>query len=171
MSVFFTSDPHLGHKTIAKYRSFVRSTEHNTALFVDDWNKTIKKNDVVYMLGDVAFDNESLKIVGSLPGRKMLVKGNHDDYVLTRAQADIFEEIHGMISYKSAWLTHCPIHPHELRGRKVNVHGHVHNKSIMRKKNLFWEEEDPQYVNACVDVVYPKYGTMFLSLDQIKEKF
>jgi len=171
MSVFFTSDPHLGHKAIAKYRPFVRNTEHNTELFVDDWNKTIGKNDMVYMLGDVAFDNESLKLIGSLRGRKILVKGNHDDYVLTRAQTDVFEEIHGMISYKKAWLTHCPIHPHELRGRKVNVHGHVHNKSIMRKKNIFWQEEDPRYVNACVDVVYPKYGTMFLSLDQIKERF
>lgn len=171
MSVFFTSDPHLGHKAIAKYRSFVRSTEHNTELFVNDWNKTICKNDLVYMLGDVAFDNESLKLIGSLRGQKILVKGNHDDYVLTRAQGEVFEEIHGMISYKKTWLTHCPIHPHELRGRKLNVHGHVHNKSIMRKKNIFWQEEDPRYVNACVDVVYPKYGTMFLSLDQIKERF
>jgi calcineurin-like phosphoesterase family protein len=171
MGVFFTADPHLGHKSIAKFRTFVKDTQHNTELFVQDWIRNIRKNDVIYMLGDVAFDAESLKIVAALPGRKILVKGNHDDYINTSAQAKVFEEIHGMISYKSAWLTHCPIHPDELRARKVNVHGHVHNKSVMRKKNVFWQEEDPRYVNACVDVVYPKYGTMFLSLDQIKERF
>jgi calcineurin-like phosphoesterase family protein len=171
MSVFFTSDPHLGHKSIAKYRTFVRDTQHNTQLFIEDWLKHIRKNDVVYMIGDVAFDDESLELVASLPGRKILIKGNHDNFVSTKAQAKVFEEIYGMISYKSAWITHCPIHPDELRSRKFNIHGHVHNKSIMRRKNLFWQEEDPRYVNACVDVVYPKYGTMFLTLDQIKKRY
>ena len=171
MSVFFISDPHLGHRAIAKYRSFVRDTQHNTELFIDDWSKTIRKKDVIYMLGDVAFDDDSLKLIGTLPGRKILIKGNHDDMVSTADQAKVFSEIHGMLSYKKVWLTHCPIHPDEMRGRKLNIHGHVHSKTVMRRKNIFWKEEDPRYVNACVDVVYPKYGTMFLSLDQIKEMF
>ena len=93
MSVFFTSDPHLGHRSIAKYRPFVRDTQHNSQLFVQDWLKHIGKNDVVYMLGDVAFDDESLKLVGTLPGRKILIKGNHDNFVSTKAQAEVFEEM------------------------------------------------------------------------------
>ena len=169
MSVFFISDPHLGHRNIAKFRHFVDSTQHNTELFVDDWSKTIRKNDVIYMLGDVAFDNDSLKLIGTLPGRKILIKGNHDDMVSTADQATVFQEIYGMLKYKGMWLTHCPIHPDEMRGRKCNIHGHVHSKTVMRRKNIFWKEEDPRYINACVDVVYPKYGSMFLSLDQIKE--
>jgi hypothetical protein len=27
---------------------------------------------------------------------------------------------------------------------------------------------DPKYINTCVDVVYPKYGSMFLNLEEVK---
>ena len=39
-------------------------------------------------------------------------------------------EVYGFVKYKEFWLSHCPIHPNELRG-KVNIHGHVHNKTII----------------------------------------
>ena len=167
MSVYFCGDPHLGHRNIAKFRPFVDSTEHNTALFLESWRKSIKKNDIVYFMGDAAFDKESLDLIGNLYARKILIKGNHDDMVSTVDQAAVFEEIHGMLKYKACWLTHCPIHPDEMRGRKCNIHGHVHNKSIMKGWGP-WKRPDRKYINTCVDVVYPKYGSMFLNLEQVK---
>lgn len=167
MSVHFIGDPHLGHRNIAKFRPFVDSTEHNTKLFIDSWRKTIKKNDIVYFMGDAAFDKESLDLIGNLHARKILIKGNHDDMVSSKDQAAVFEEIHGMLKYKGCWLTHCPIHPDEMRGRKCNIHGHVHNYSIMKGWGP-WRKLDRKYINTCVDVVYPKYGTMFLNLEEVK---
>jgi len=160
MSVYFISDPHLGHRNIAKFRSFVSSTEDNTAQFLDQWERHVHKRDVVYLLGDVAFDLESLDLLRGLRGRKILIKGNHDDMVPTSAQAEVFEEIHGMLKYKSMWLTHCPIHPVEMRERRGNVHGHVHEKTI----------PDERYVNACVDAVFPDTGSWFLPLDEVKRR-
>jgi calcineurin-like phosphoesterase family protein len=81
MSVHVIADPHLGHRNISKYRKFISSTEDNTRLIQEDWNKHINKNDVVYVLGDAAFDYHSLALFGNLKGRKILVKGNHDDLV------------------------------------------------------------------------------------------
>ena len=130
MSAFFVGDPHLGHKNIAKFRPWVQSMEDNTAIFCDFWQKTIRKNDIVFVMGDAAFCDESLDVYKNLRGRKILIAGNHDDYVSTQKQTEAFDEIHGMLSYKKMWLTHCPIHPHEMRGRIANVHGHVHSKSI-----------------------------------------
>jgi calcineurin-like phosphoesterase family protein len=167
MSVYFCGDPHLGHRNIAKFRPFVDSTEHNTALFLESWRKTIKKNDIVYFMGDAAFDKESLDLIGSLNARKILIKGNHDDMVSTIDQAAVFEEIHGILKYKGMWLTHAPIHPDEMRARKCNIHGHVHNYSIMKGYGP-WKRPDRRYINTCVDVVYPKYGTMFLNLEEVK---
>ena len=161
MSVYFISDPHLGHKNIAGFRSFVSSCKDNTGQFLEHWRKTINKRDIVYMLGDVAFDKESLDLVGSLYGRKILIKGNHDDLVTTKQQAEVFEEIHGMVRYKKMWLTHCPIHPAEMRRCHINLHGHVHDATI----------PDDRYVNCCVDAIYPEYGSWFVSLDQIREKY
>lgn len=171
MSVYFTSDPHLGHKNIAKFRKFVTSPEENTQIFIEDWNNRISKNDIVYMLGDVAFTEEALTDLSQLRGRKILIKGNHDDLVSTKLQATVFEEIHGILKYKGFWLTHCPIHPNEMRGKKANIHGHVHNKSIM-KSSLFGRKSlDSRYFNACVDILWPSYNSMFVSLDQLRSLY
>ncbi len=36
----------------------------------------------------------------------------------------------GMIKYNNkAWLTHCPMHPIELRGL-INIHGHIHDEQL-----------------------------------------
>lgn len=162
------SDPHLGHRAIAKYRPWVTSVEHNTNLFVQHWRKEIGKKFIVYMLGDVAFDDASLEVIGNLPGRKILIKGNHDDMVSTKLQADVFEEIHGIITYKKFWLSHAPIHPTEMRNRRGNVHGHTH-AGIMEKKTWYGKTiPDPRYINVCVDNLFPKTGRMFMDLDTLK---
>jgi calcineurin-like phosphoesterase family protein len=168
-TIFFTSDPHLGHKNIHKFRNFVSSPEENTELFLEQWSKHIHKRAIVYLLGDVAFDKDSLDKLKGLPGKKILIKGNHDDFVSTREQSEVFSEIHGMLSYKRMWLTHCPVHPHEIRGKKVNVHGHVHWKSIQRRNWFFRKVQDPRYINVCVDALWDRNKTCFISLDEIRE--
>jgi calcineurin-like phosphoesterase family protein len=125
-----------------------------------------QKNDLVYVMGDAAFSYEGLAEFGNLAGRKILIKGNHDDLVSTRDQLQFFEEIYSMLKYKGMWLTHCPIHPAELRGKR-NIHAHVHQNSIQHGWGI-WNTPDPRYINTCVDVVFPKTGSCFLTLDYLK---
>ena len=161
MSVYFTSDPHLGHKNIHRFRSYIKSSEENTELFVKHYEKTVRKQDIVYFLGDVAFDEESLDLLSQLKGRKIIIKGNHDDIIETKLQAEVFEEIYGMLKYKEFWLSHCPIHPAEMRKAKGNIHGHVHNHSI----------NDPRYLNVCTDNLMKMKGTSLISLDDVRAHF
>ena len=170
MSVYFLGCAHLGHRNIAKYRPFVSSVGDNTRLIVTEWNQTINKRDIVYMMGDAAFDDESLTLIGTLPGRKILIKGNHDDMVTTRAQVQVFEEIHAMLKYKGMWLTHCPVHPDELRG-KFNVHAHVHSKTVHRKTWYGKRVIDKRYLNTCVDALYENTGRCMIELNDVKEYF
>jgi calcineurin-like phosphoesterase family protein len=170
MSVYFCSDLHLGHKNIALFREFIDSKQDNTDQIVKSWNETITKNDVVYCLGDIAFDTESLNILGNLKGRKILIKGNHDDMVSTKEQCEVFEEIYGMIKYKGLWLTHCPIHPCEMRGRRGNVHGHTHDFDI-KKNDDPSGELDTRYLNCSVDSVWRKKKSVFYTLDYVKSYF
>lgn len=58
----------------------------------------------------------------------------------------MFDSIHSMVNYKGFWLTHAPIHPCELRGKR-NIHGHVHDNSVKRGMGL-----DERYINACLEV-------------------
>lgn len=81
MTIFFTSDTHFGHKNIIEYcgRPWDSVEEMNEGL-VENWNKTVAPNDIVYVLGDVCMGkiDDSLKYVKRLNGKKRLRPGNHD---------------------------------------------------------------------------------------------
>jgi len=166
MSVYFIGDPHLGHRSIGRYRPWVKDSAANTAHIHGLWDKTIRKSDVVYVMGDAAFTDDDLVALGNLRGRKILIKGNHDDMTSISLQTSVFEEIHGIIKYKAMWLSHAPVHPAELRGKK-NAHGHVHQHSI----RTWYGTLDKRYYNTCVDVVFPKTGNVFVNLETIKDYF
>lgn len=71
---------------------------------------------------------EALERLNEVPGRKRLVRGNHDQFQLG-VYAKYFEEVHGFLRYKEMWLSHCPIHPQEMYRCKANVHGHIHKNT------------------------------------------
>ena len=81
MTTWFTADLHFGHANIIDYcgRPFADSTAMNEAL-IQRWNAHIQPDDTVWVLGDVALGriDESLRLVGRLNGRKLLLAGNHD---------------------------------------------------------------------------------------------
>lgn len=126
--VFFIGDLHFGHENIHKFRPFVNEYDHRHHL-IETWNGTVKKRDIVYVLGDAAFTSEGLDSIGELSGRKVLVRGNHD-LLPTEAYLEHFEQVWGLYKYKGLWLSHAPIHPQELYGRS-NVHGHCHRGGPM----------------------------------------
>lgn len=79
MALFFTSDLHLGHRFVADLRGFTDPAEHDAAI-IDHWQRTVHKDDHVWVLGDVAVSspNAALTVLAELPGTKHLVAGNHD---------------------------------------------------------------------------------------------
>jgi len=154
MTIYFTSDPHLGHKNIHKLRD-VASPEENVRLFFEEARRKLHKRCLIYFLGDVMFDIKYLEMIKALPGRKKLIKGNHDELLTLENIKDVFESVDGIIKYKKFWLTHAPMHPDELRN-KVNIHGHVHYATI----------PDKRYVNICPE----ETGQYFITLEEIRER-
>ena len=83
MTIFFTSDTHYGHSNIIKFgrgNGIFDSINHHDEVLRNNWFSTVKPEDTVYVLGDIALgDIEiTLKNFALLPGRKLLVPGNHD---------------------------------------------------------------------------------------------
>lgn len=156
--VFMISDLHLGHKAVLKFskeRTGETIEEHDEWLR-DQWNSVVYKRDLVYVLGDVAMSRDALKMIAEMNGQKTLIMGNHDKYPV-QEYLEYFERIRpSPWSYKGFWLSHCPIHPLELRGRG-NIHGHVHSNPI----------PDSRYVSVCVEALdgIPKLFT------EIKEEY
>lgn len=81
-NIFFTSDTHFFHSNVIKYcnRPF-RNIDHMHDEFVKNWNSVVKRDDVVFHLGDVSLGiqrNELQELIYKLNGTIYLVPGNHD---------------------------------------------------------------------------------------------
>lgn len=172
-NVWFTSDTHLGHYGIERFREFTSSYEDNAKQFFDSYERCVKKRDTVFFLGDVVFTTKSnpslqgeyLERLRQLPGDKILIRGNHDVDIPTATLLGVFKEVHGIIKYKKYWLTHAPIHPQELRG-KVNLHGHCHYATVCLPNS---EEVDIRYLNCCPEnVTVATQGEWLINLKQVQ---
>jgi len=148
MSVYVTSDLHLGHTGIVGFRKgLFKNLEEHDNLIIDEWNSVVSKRDTVYVLGDFIWNKSSLRHLPKLKGQINWVLGNHDpkitkdllDGLNINFCAGIWPYKHGIV------FSHVPIHPQELAYRwEYNIHGHIHH----RERNI----DDPRYYNANVDV-------------------
>lgn len=81
MAIFFTSDNHFDHNNIIQFcdRPFEDIT-HMRYELIRNWNRTVGRDDTVYVLGDFAMGRitDSLPIASMLNGHKRLILGNHD---------------------------------------------------------------------------------------------
>ena len=162
--VYFTSDWHLGHKNILKYRPQFKSIEEHDNTFITNFNETISKRDIVYFLGDIVFTDDALEQFKQLRYcRKILYLGNHD-YLHSTKYTGVFDEVYGIRSFKSYWLSHCPIHPQEMRNRKGNIHGHLHNNYV---QNPGYESRDTRYYNVSPE----KNDFKLVNFEDIKRYF
>jgi calcineurin-like phosphoesterase family protein len=168
--VFFIGDLHFGHKRITEFKPEAKvdppyrtgdNWQENMYHIGDNWNRVVSKRCKVFVLGDSAFNDVGFEFLKSLNGTKVLVRGNHDNYFSTEKWLEIFESVEGIVRYKNYWLTHAPIHPSELRGKK-NLHGHVHFNSI---KNGYTGEYDTNYINVSCEAI----NETPISLDKIRD--
>jgi len=155
----FSSDFHFGHKVIAeKYRQKFSSNEEHDHFILDQIAK-MNKRDILFVLGDFIFDSEKydwyIEQLSKMSPRIKLIMGNHDSRLLYKETRLPKLEIQlPLYSYKGNWLSHCPIHPDELRG-KFNIHGHLHNANL----------DDSRYF----DVSPEKHNFKFVDFEEIKD--
>ncbi len=150
MKTWFISDTHFNHKNIIAYenRPF-NSVEEMNRVMVENWNKTVSKNDTVFFLGDLSFnqDKETLKaLLASLNGHKILIIGNHDRKYTAEVWREIgFEEAYIYpIIYKDFFiLSHKPLYMNANMPYRC-VHGHIHN-------NIMQNAESRLYYNVSVE--------------------
>jgi len=146
-TVYVTSDWHLGHKGISqKFRDKFTSDDNHDRMIWQNARDMLTARDILICLGDMSFTDEGLDMIHALPGRKILVRGNHDTRSMDMYNK-VFEAIHGAYRYKGCFLTHIPIHPMELY-RGYNIHGHCHRGG---PSNLQIGEEWQAYYNVILE--------------------
>ena len=150
MQTYFSSDFHLGHKAITKYRTqFSSMEEHDEAILT--MLESFPKRTLMHILGDFLFDGPNLNYyllrLSNLPYKIKLVMGNHDSKLLYSKCPSNIEIQLPLYSYKNMWISHCPIHPQELRSRILSVHGHLHGGIVHHCDG----EPDERYFNVNLD--------------------
>jgi calcineurin-like phosphoesterase family protein len=128
------------------------------------WNKLVKPDDDVFILGDFALGrSEEMKaIIKALAGKKILIKGNHDHKSNHWYKEAGFVEVHD--GHGCTWVgkqfvtySHYPLrlnlweriqmlfneprrlkHMHRMLARHDgwHLHGHVHNRYVQHGKQI-----------------------------------
>lgn len=130
MTIWFTSDLHLGHANIIKYckRPFTTVDEMNSKL-IQNWNALVKPQDSVYVIGDFAFSRTPAPLFDALNGGKHLIKGNHDSQETLRLNWNFVKDVYEL-RYKdiNVWLSHYPHRtwPRSHHGA-IHCYGHMHS--------------------------------------------
>lgn len=162
--IYFIADTHFNHTNIIKYcdRPFT-SVEQMNEFMIKRWNETVKKDDVVYHLGDFALSSkpEIMSLMDKLKGIKYLVKGNHDTYTNQFYRDFGFKEVYDkpIILNEFMILSHEPI-PWKISPIFLNLYGHVHNSDMFQT----WGSGA-----ACMCVERHNYTPV--SLDTIKQHY
>lgn len=150
MKKFYISDMHLFHHDILSTcnRPYKTLKEMHEDIIIK-WNKKVSKNDIVYIIGDVASPSNSddvknvVNILKMLNGNKVLIVGNHDresikNFEFRKCFMEIKEYARKKDGRKKVVMFHCPLECWE--GDKkgvVHIHGHIHNEPISKKDNRY----------------------------------
>lgn len=129
--VFFTSDLHFGHNNLTiSLRK--QDWDTNLQLIRNNWNNTVSKRDIVYILGDVSMEKPIFcEVLQDLNGTKIVVGGNHDDKRCCKKLSELGITVMGTLVYKRFLCTHIPVHPSQLIEFRGNIHGHIHLSGII----------------------------------------
>lgn len=196
-NIFVTSDIHFCHTKMLEYQPTRQKllTNFNKERYKTDeeyrqetirnfneqivkrWNEIVTNNDLTFILGDLAVEYKDIDEVNSLISRlngdKVLVVGNHDDYLLQdkRFSKRLFKEIipYKGIKYNNKFIVMChyPIQAFNKQDKQnqdgtnigLHLYGHIHSASL--------KYEIPHAYNVGMDVnnYLPVNINEFIKLD------
>lgn len=138
--IFFTSDLHFGHPNIINHdnRPFA-SVEEMDKEMIARWNAKVRPTDLVYILGDFMWktrNGSAAELVQQLNGEKILVRGNHDQFITKKGTENLFVKVADYLDIdvqlengktKTLILSHyfIPFYNKHARGA-IHLHGHSH---------------------------------------------
>lgn len=146
--IFYTSDLHFSHSNIIQYcnRPFDSVEQMNDTL-INNWNKVVKNEDSVYILGDITLSGSRMvyDIISQLKGNKILIKGNHDIRWIKDKRFPALELFENSQAYdyleiydkgRKVILCHYPLMTWNKQYQGAyHLYGHIHNNEPLIQIN------------------------------------
>jgi len=162
---YFISDTHFGHENILKEsRGQFQTVEEMDEQILSAINKRVKKNDLLYILGDFSFRSKRspVEYLEAIKGQKLLVVGNHDRDWLKKLTAEEQERLLvGVYSQYSVKRNGIELHMQHFPqlawsrshyfAQSFSICGHIHDKRDGTVAARLFPQVPCQF-NAGVDV-------------------
>lgn len=146
--LYFTSDTHFNDKNVLKreFRHF-KNLKQSDNFIIKTWNKQVKKDDTIYVLGDFISYGEkygdiylkALKYVKKIKCNVVLILGNNEERLIKGEFENNFEEFRSFclklgfkdvkkeefleIKGKKFYLNH---YPNNFKDGYISLYGHLH---------------------------------------------
>ena len=101
MAIYTIGDLHLSLGA-DKAMDIFPGWENYVARIEENWKNTVREEDTVVLAGDISWGMSlqqalrDFQFIDALPGKKLLLKGNHDYWWTTRAKMEAFFEENGI---------------------------------------------------------------------------
>ena len=179
MSLFVIGDTHLSLSTdkpmdiFGGWKNYMQRLEEN-------WRSVVQPQDTVIIPGDVSWGmsleqaKEDFLFLHRLPGKKILMKGNHDYWCTTRAKMESFLEENGLDSLSILHNNAVSVEGLSLCGSRgwMFEQGQEHDKKIINREagRIRASLQDAQRFGEQEKVLFLHYPPVFMQ-DSIPEFF
>ena len=179
MSLFVIGDTHLSLSTdkpmdiFGGWKNYMQRLEEN-------WRSVVQPQDTVIIPGDVSWGmsleqaKEDFLFLHRLPGKKILMKGNHDYWWTTRAKMESFLEENGLDSLSILHNNAVSVEGLSLCGSRgwMFEQGQEHDKKIINREagRIQASLQDAQRFGEQEKVLFLHYPPVFMQ-DSIPEFF
>lgn len=174
MAIYAISDLHLSISTPGKsMQEFGKDWTEYESRIEYNWKSTVKDEDTVIVPGDIswAMNLEEAKLdfefINSLPGTKIIVKGNHDYYFTTVSKVENFLKDNNFNTIKVLFNNSYTVDGYNIcgtRGWKYGTDVEANDEKIMKRElgrlklSLDSINEENKALPIIVAVHYPPFN-------------
>ena len=143
MSIYAISDLHLAFGTNKPMDIFGYNWENHAEKIKKDWLNKVKEEDLVLLPGDFSWamnledTYEDFKFLNELPGKKLLLKGNHDYWWSTITKLRKYVEVNDFSTIEFLYNNSFEFENYIICGTRGWMHQeNEENDKILKRENI-----------------------------------
>ncbi len=170
MSLYTIADLHLCFSDPAKTMSIFAGWENYQERIGENWRNTVSDEDTVVIAGDVSWGMSlqqaaaDFRFINELPGKKIIIKGNHDYWWVTMKKMEDFFAAEGFDTIKILHNNHYAYENYAVCGTRgwVNMPGETQDEKVLRREVQRLETSIKSAVSAGLEpLVFMHYPPIF----------